>query len=283
MVKIKNVERKKSGRSRRSSSKKPQEGNSAAVVVAGFGWAFLVAAIVWTVMTSQRDKQDFASHSARLHKAVAELQASADEAKQEVMAKKKELQTQINAEIRKQEGLHTEVQGLKLAAKELEPQTAPLERTLKKLQEAVGAVKQDAGLAGEGLDELRKKFDKLEARKFKLVDEYKERYEKMAEQYQEKIDRPEPEQLRQFYTSHRHTPFAPAAGFYAAEKMYGAKRSQDALRYYQDVVKRYPDSPYADRARNRITDIEGRVPLKKDDDDVVRDFIPYHPKKKPEE
>jgi TolA-binding protein len=284
MVKIKNVRRPApqagspgdSGAGPRAVRKSRRRGPSASGLAIGIlGWIAAAILVVMTALSITRERRQTDAIRAELPKRIEALQTAVPEREKQIAQEKRVLPDQINDKIKRQEALILEIKGLELTIQELEPQVRTLERTQKKLEESVAGMREDSGLTGEGVEALQARIDALVKKNDALKQEYKKRFLAMKAEFDERRARPEPEMMRQFYGSHRHTVFAPAAGFEAAEKLYSRKRSTDALRIYEDVVKRFPTSKYAEYAQARIAQIQGGVgyePL-----EPAPSFEPYHP------
>jgi len=262
MVKLKNVRKsstpspaaQKVSPARKRPASKPA--GSAGIVIGTIGWVVATALLVATGVVAKRCGDEVRRLRATVPVEMEKLQESVNKRQAEVSRRRTELGKVINKNITDQSGLITENQVFELVMKELQPEADSLTRNRDKLQKGVGALKEDIGLMGEGVGDLRKRLKGLLAKRTSLIEEYRRRYRVMLDVYKEKLARPEPEMIRQFYGGHRHTPFAPAAGFHAAEKMYEKRRSQDALRYYTELVRRFPDSGYVAHARTRIAQLQ---------------------------
>lgn len=279
MVKLKNIRKssipssatRKASPARKRPASKPA--GSAGIVIGVIGWVVAIALLVATGVVAKRCDDEARRLRATVPVEMERLQESVNKRQAEVSRRRTELGKVINKNIADQSGLITENQSLELILKELQPEADSMTRNRDKLQTGVDALKEDVGLMGEGVGDLRKRLDGLVAKRTSLIEEYRRRYRIMRNVYEEKIARPESEMMRQFYSGHRHTPFAPAAGFHAAEKMYEKRKSQDALRYYTELVKRFPDSEYVVHARTRIAQIQAGQRYEPFEPSIG--FIPY--------
>ncbi|OGV77497.1 MAG: hypothetical protein A3K19_27925 [Lentisphaerae bacterium RIFOXYB12_FULL_65_16] len=256
----------------------PSSGGGALAVTA---WVGFVATVIATIAIVAHNQSTVARIKASVTPAVKTLRETAEVRLQEISQRRTELSKQINELIAKQEKYHTEAQTFTLTCKRLQPQLEEAEKQAGKLKETIEVVQEDTGLAGEGLQEISEKLKTLEIQKKGLIDEYVKRYETMKIAFEDKLVRKDPEILRQFYSSHRHTPFAPAAGYYAGDFLYATRKSKDAIRCYEDVQARFPDSTYAPMCTNRIAEIKARKAFEKPDDDgekkavTVPPWVPY--------
>ena len=253
-------------------SGKQKTANTGATVAAGIGWVLFVAAAAASIAVNSNNAAGLAAVKASLPLELKKVQEDVNARQEAISTQRADVSKKINACIKKQLDLDARAQALELFIKDLKPSQQQLAAQADKIKDSVDAVREDASLAGGGLEGLTKKLDDLNREKRRLVDEYVQHYKDMQAAFEEKISRPEPDLMRAFYTTHRHTPFGPAAGYIAAEKLYEAKRSKDALRFYEDVQKRYPDSSYAEMCMNRIAEIQAR---KKYEGEVPTDFTPY--------
>ena len=275
MVKVRKVSRdrvpaQQARRPVRAARKQPAPGG---IVLGIFGWLCLAVLAVLCIVKAKKNQETIARIGDTGRERLAALQTSVQHRQKEISERKVSLGKQINEHIAQQAKLVPRVKGMELTVAEIEPQEQSLARTEEKLRESAGALQEYATLTGQGAEELSAKLKEAQEKKLALVNEYRRRYEQMKAVFEDRLARPDPEQLRQFYGSHRHTPFGPAAGFFAAEKLYGKKRSQDARRYYEDILKRYPDSRYATLATTRLAQVEARNGYEPFDPPI--EVIPY--------
>lgn len=233
-----------------------------AVVFAVFGWLvalFLTAFAVADARSTRTRISGLADSRPDLVKQINDdCQARLDA----IAAEKKTATDEYNDKIDLQGKLDFDIKTLKLALTELEPQAKNAERTHRKLDESVTALKSDTTLTTEGVGELKARLAELEKTVADLAATYKRLEEAMRAEVTARMERPDPGFLKQWYNTHTYAVFGPAAGVLAAEKFYEKKRSQDALRLYEDVLRRYPDAanPYLDHCKTRIAQIEARTP-----------------------
>ncbi len=280
MVKIRNIrppapaaQRPSTGSPRRSGTARGSAG-SGGIVLGTVGWILASAFLVLVILSSRKQQTERRRIQADLVAKTAEIQASVETRQEQISQRKQMLEKQINGEIEKQEKALAEMETLKRELAELDPDVAELERSHSKLNKGVAALQEDVAITGEGLQDLRDRLRKLEGRRDALKEEYRRRFQTMKQDFDTRKKRSEPEALRQFYGSHGHTVFAPAAGFFAAEKLYVKKRSKEALRLYNDVLRKYPDSPYAEECKGRIERIRARQPYVASDPPIG--FRPHH-------
>jgi hypothetical protein len=234
----------------------------------------LLIGLMAATLVGQR--RQAAAVRADLLPALAAIQASAEPRKQDLVRERADLVTKINEQVTRQEGLLPKIRSAEAAIKELEPQVKTLDRAQSKLTETVGALQADQDLTGEGVAVLQAKLADLERTQGRLKEEYKTRFQAMRAAFEAAKEAPEPAAIRQFYATHRQSAFAPAAGFYAAERLYATKHSGDALRLYKEVVRLYPGSVYVESCKGRIAQIDAGGKYSEPAAAAV-DFEPYLP------
>ncbi len=234
------------------------------MVFAIFGWllalTFIGLAVADARFTRTRLQGLVDSYPDRVKEIQQDVQTRLDA----IGGKKKTATEEYNEKIDLQGKLDFDIKTLKLALAELEPQAKNAERTHRKLDESVAALKSDTSLTSESVDDLKAKLAGLEKTIADLSATYKRLEDAMRAEVAARIARPDPGFLKQWYNSHTDSVFGPAAGVFAAEKLYEKKRSQDALRVYEDVLRRYPDkaNPYLDHCKTRIAQIEAHTPYR---------------------
>jgi len=169
----------------------------------------------------------------------------------------------IDDEIDAQTKLMRNAAALRKTVAALKSQEAAKKAQVEKLKTGAVIVGEDAQLTGEGVAKLTTECAQVQQQKQDLLKTYAERYATMKALYEQKLARAEPEMIRQFYGSHQNTPFAPAALFFAAEKLYETKKSGDAQRLYDTLIKKYADSGYVTYAQQRLEQIKERTPYEK--------------------
>ncbi|MBN2451605.1 MAG: hypothetical protein JXR77_14550 [Lentisphaeria bacterium] len=248
---------------------------AAALAVGILGWLAVGLALLSLALSLSRRRASMAEVRAGLEPGLKEIQDSVEPRRLELVQEKERLTAAVNDLIKRQEDLVLRLKGLELTVRELEPQVVTLTRTREKLGESVESLAADQTLTGEGVEALQQKLADLERNRDRLKENYRTRFSAMRALYEKNLDDPDPDRMRQFYSAHRHTVFAPAAGFYAGEKLFAAKRSADALRLYKEVARLYPKSLYAREAANRISQIEAGGKYSEPAGPI--DFEPYLP------
>lgn len=241
---------------------RPAGTSPGAVVFAVFGWLAALVLVVLAVADARATRAKIQQLADSRPDRVKEIQQDMQTRLDAIAAKKKTATDEYNEKIDLQGKLDFDIKTLKLTLAELEPQAKSAERTHKKLDESVTALKSDTSLTTESVDDLKTKLAALEKTIVALSATYKRQEEAMRAEVTARIERPDPGFLKQWYSTHTYSVFGPAAGVFAAEKFYEKKRSQDALRLYEDVLRRYPDkaNPYLDHCKTRIGQIEARTP-----------------------
>jgi TolA-binding protein len=133
-----------------------------------------------------------------------------------------------------------------------EAEAADLKTALAMLEQEIGGTRDSLAVSSENLKGLETKLNELLQEKDKLIDDYERRYVEMKAVYEVKLRAEDAMQLGHFYSSHRHTPFAPAAAFFTGEKLYQTEDFPFAEKHYGEILRRYPKSEYASYAIERI-------------------------------
>jgi TolA-binding protein len=249
-------------RHRHTTPRGQNSASPAGVLLAVFGWAaalaFLALAVADARSTRHALTQLANSKPDRVDAINADCQAKLDA----IFADKKEATEEYNEKISLQGKLDFEIKTIGLALEQLEPQAKSAERTHRKLKETVEALKSDTTLTTEGVEGLKTKLAALEKAVEAKRTTYKRLENAMRNQLEEFIGRPDETMLKHWYASHQYSVFGPAAGVFLAEKLYEKKHSPDALRVYEDLLKRYPGAanPYLDHCKTRIEQIQARTP-----------------------
>lgn len=234
--------------------------NSATIwlIIGVIGWILAAVCLGIMLRNNSLHQQRMKKLQATLPARIKAIQAQAEVQKQEVHTQQSTVVEQLNTANAEQSKLLPEVQKLtkKLLAKQ--QNQAALEKTIAELDQQIKAARDKANAAGRLLSAGKAELAKKEALKSKLMRRYRRRYQVMRDDLRERLKKGSAPQLRIFYYSRRHTPFAPCAGFYAAELYYKLRKSADALKIYQDIVERFGDSPYAGPAQERIAQIQAR-------------------------
>jgi len=232
------------------------------VVFAVFGWLAALLLTVLTVADARSTRTRVSELATSKPDLVKQINDDCQARLDAIAAEKKTATDEYNDKIDLQGKLDFDIKTLKLALTELEPQAKNAERTHRKLDENVTALKSDTTLTTEGVGELKARLAELEKIIAELTATYKQLEETMRAEVTARMERPDPGFLKQWYNTHTHTVFGPAAGVLAAERFYEKKRSQDALRLYEDVLRRYPDAanPYLEHCKTRLAQIEARTP-----------------------
>ena len=223
------------------------------------GWLLAIGLGLWAAGLEWEGRNSLAQPQAQRKANRVRRQAEQQERETASTARQGQLIDAINAEVAAQGKLLKQIAGATAAVSSLETEKTARETRRARLTEGQAAVKGDVDVMGEGIQELQARMAALQKEKTGLVKEYSDRYRRMKKLYEEKAARPEPEMLRQFYQTHQNTPFAPAALFFTAEKLFQKRRSADAQRFYEDLTRKFPDSVYLQPAQKRLSDIQSRL------------------------
>lgn len=250
---------------------RPDAGRATGAVVAALGWVATLVLAVALLVTFFLGRS--AQEAARIRVAAdyRAVQGEVQVRQEQYNKKHEELVDQLNALIEVENKLTKDISLVRAECTDLKAVAEETRTRAARTKSSASAVTENVTMLGEDREELQGRVDKLQAARTELVQTYTEYYNRMKAAYDQKLARPEPEVMRQFYSSHQNTPFAPAACYAAAEKLYEAKRSVDAERLLEELVRKYGDSTYAARAQQRLAAIKAHEPYRKDD----ARFVPY--------
>jgi chromosome segregation ATPase len=259
-------------RTPRARSRGDAGGGVGGVLWGGIGWLLAIGVGIWAVLLVRDGRASLVRTQALREANRAQRQTELQQQEMASAARRKQLVETINAEVATQEKLLKGIAESGAAAASLLVDKAERETRRNRLKAGGVALKSDVEVMGEGIQELQARITALQKEKIDLMKEYAERYRRMKKLYEERLVRPEPEMLRQFYQTHQNTPFAPAALFFTAEKLFQKRRSSDAQRFYEDLIKKFPDSAYLQPAQKRLSDIQARLAYEPIEE---LGFVPY--------
>ena len=231
---------------------KRENKSSVAITFAVLGWLlFLFLCWKCTSTASYRREKiaEIGASHAELHKA---LQAKIDKQNSKVSSIKLKTGTDINDNNTEQAKLIGINNALEPRLETAEAAAAELETAVATLEEEIGGSRDSLAVSNEDIKALEMRLNELLQEKKKLIDDYKLRYIEMKAVYEAKRRKQDAMQLGHFYSSHRHTPFAPAAAFFTGEKLYQTEDFPFAEKHYGEILRRYPKSEYASYAIERI-------------------------------
>ena len=226
--------------------------SSVAVTFAALGW-LLFLFFCWkctSTLSHRRTKvAEIGANYAELHKT---LQARISKQNSQVNSIKLKTGTDINDNNTEQAKLIGMNNALEPRLETIRAEVAELETAVATLEEEVSGTRDSLAVSNEDIKSLETKLNELLQEKEKLIDDYKSRYVEMKAVYEAKRREEDAMQLGHFWSSHRHTPFAPAAAFFAGEKQYQTEDFPFAAKHYGEILRRYPKSEYASYAIERI-------------------------------
>jgi TolA-binding protein len=226
--------------------------SSVAITFAALGWLLFLFLCWKCTSTLSYRRAEIASIGVthvELHKA---LQSRIDKQNSQVNRIKLKTGTGINDNNTEQAKLIGINNALKPQLETAKAEVAELETEVATREEEINGARDSLAVSNEDIKGLETKLTELLQEKEKLIDDYKRRYVEMKAVYEEKSREEDAMQLGHFWSSHRHTPFAPAAAFFAGEKLYQTEDFPFAAKYYGEILRRYPKSGYASYAIERI-------------------------------
>lgn len=226
--------------------------SSVAITFAALGW-LLFLFLCWkctSTLSHRREKiAEIGVNHAVLHKT---LQAKIDKQNSQMNSIKRKTVTDINDNNAKQAKLIGTNNALDPRLATVEFEVDELETAVATLEKEVSGTRDSLAVSNEDIKSLETKLSELLLEKEKLIEDYKHRYVEMKAVYKTKRGEEDAMQLGHFYSSHRHTPFAPAAAFFTGEKLYQSEDYPFASKHYGEILRRYPKSAYATHAIERI-------------------------------
>lgn len=234
-----------------------------AVVTGVAGWVtFVLLTVILIVFASQNQtalKRIEADHQARLRALQDEVQKRLAESTEQ----RNKLTDNMNKVVDQINKLNPDIRALEVGTASIRKQVPTLQEQLAKKKANTDAEKEDVQLLGEGKGDLGESYAAMRQERERLMTEYIDKYRTMKGQYEDRVAKADPEVIRGFFSTHQNTPFGPAALFFAAEKIYEKRKSVDAERLYNDLLRKYPDCGYAEHAKSRLARIKEHVPYEK--------------------
>lgn len=253
-----------------------KKGSSPLGILVGLvGWlicAGLIAFMVTVRVDSQNKREQL---KAEFKKDVAELQETLERQQEKIKERSDNLISAIEEQQREQRELEAKIDTIEEETPKLEEKREEMKKKYAQLDRKVANLREEAGLTGESRSEVLDRLRQAEHRRNQLKQEYIQKYYSMQDDYQKAVRKNSAEQSRRFFNSHRGTPFAPAAAYDAGEKYRMNGKADEALRMYQEILDNYPESYYAQRARERISMVEDREPGWDQVAPSVLDLKPY--------
>lgn len=258
---------------RRPGARKKEDKSTVTTAAVVLGWLlFAFLAFKFARTTSIRDDRigRIRASQADLHN---KHQEDVDAKKKAIHNRKMAAATTINEQNSAQAVVNSIVnKRLRPESEKLQTAVADLEQVVEKLTANVQTIAADLGTSGNELDRLKTRMRELGTEETKLKREYQQKYKEMKAVYREKLGKPDPAHIAQFYESHDYTPFAPAAAFFTAEQQYAINDSEFAVGYYKKILRHFPKSKYANYAMDRIEQIEKGQPYQEN----KVEFYPYN-------
>ncbi|MDX9979198.1 MAG: hypothetical protein RBU25_04025 [Lentisphaeria bacterium] len=173
-----------------------------------------------------------------------------------IAAEKRLAADQHNELLALQGRLEFDIKTLKLSLAELEPQAKNAERNFRKLSET-SAHPEAPPPSPENLAERKSRLAELERANQELRAQYQLLENELRANLQAILEQPDPIPLKQWYAARSHTVFAPAAGVFAAEKLYAREAAREALDLYEEILRRFPEpaNPKLPHCRDRVRQI----------------------------
>jgi TolA-binding protein len=241
----------------------PSSGGGAGVVIGIIGWLFAVGTLGFAGMQHSKFGNQQADirrdRDARLEK----LQADVKVRQETLDSRRKEVAAAIAAEVDGQSSTIRSRKTTGLVSGKMAEAADEVAGEQDKLAAAAEAKAKAADAAGVTLSALQKEVRAAEKEKRRLKNDYARRYRDLRNKFEAKAEHPEPAQIKLFFKQYAHSPFGPAAGFLAAEKLYERGELENAARQYQEVIRRYPQTGYATQARTRAAQAKGKEKFEK--------------------
>lgn len=232
----------------------------AGILLGGMGWLVAVLAMVCLVATWIHVNRRLADVEAKLEPALEDVRRSRERRQDDLTAERERLAATMNDLLKREEDLTLKIKQVEATVAELEPQVKTLTRAAETLRAELESSTQNGEGMSQSVEDLEEDIAELESIRDGLKDVYKRRFLTLDAAYREAKADQDPDRLRDFYEAHQHTVFAPAAAFHAARKLMAADREPDAMRLYNELVRRYQGSVYAREAKEEIARIEAGEP-----------------------
>jgi len=238
--------------------RQPKKTHPLIQVLAIFGWLGAIAAGIVMARTITQNEARVKAVTVTLNPRLQALQAEANERGGGMQAQQAELAKQISSAQQQRNEKFAAVQQQQAIIAELEPQLQGKQQQQQRLRDRVQNAAEEVQMVGAGLDEVQAKLREVSNERNRLYEAYVAGYRAFERDFRERLASNDPVRLRLFFYTNSHTPFAPAAGYFAGELFYAARNNQDAERCYRQIIRQYPDSAYAQHSQTRIEQLEAR-------------------------
>ncbi len=247
--------------------------SSLLTTIAVLGWFGTVVGVGLVAYTLYHKSARIAGVKASLSAGVDKIQVEVDVKQKELNDRKVFLADDINRHEEQRIKLGLGIQVVKKEIEGLQSDVEVLEREVKKLQVDVDARREDLEISRKGVADLRQQVNDVINFKENLKIDYIDRYNALRARFEEAMGRIESIYLSSIYTNYKHSPFAPAAAYFAGEKNYAMGNGEVGAKYYKYIIKRFKKSHYFEPARERLVDVKNAVPYEPND----VGFEPFRP------
>jgi len=232
-------------------------------LLAGVGWALtLVLLVAWMSIHNQNE--------ARLQEARAKTTAELNEwkektatVKERVEKGRQEITRELNTAVAAERELRGEIAVLEKDIAELEAKRMKIAKQMAKIGENFTPVGDDAIDTGVEAKKMAEKLRDATRLRNKLWRAYSKRYHALNKMFYEARKEKKPAKMSAFFEKAKHTPFGPAAAWFAAEKYYQAGWHTRAKSLYKYIRDNFSDSPYSNYVAERLQQVAAEAKYKR--------------------
>lgn len=179
-----------------------------------------------------------------------------DEELEELATTKKTLAKDVTTLQKEGDALRQRVDAIRPVVDQLEDELAKLDEEKEEVTVDIAEEVVKKSPADEQMLRLLKQIEQMKKFREHLLQEFKTKYTKLKQELRQQVDQNDPDRLYLFFVENQRTAFGPAALFFAADGFVRKNRLDRSERYYERLIRDYPDSAYAEPARKRLAAVE---------------------------
>jgi TolA-binding protein len=234
--------------------------NPVVMIIALIGWILAAVALFGAISANSTQQAVLQEIQDSLPEKMAAMQAEVNAKTRTFNTSGQETATKIEEKNTTISELFTEVQELEIEANKLSEERAALEKKLTETKQLKAANEAALAETQKQLEETTAQLIKISNKKDKAKAYYRKHYAALESKLRDLVDSGGGNQVKHFFYTYSHTPFGPAAGFHAGDKLYKERASADARKVFERVARQYPGSSYSGAAKDRLEELNARVP-----------------------
>jgi TolA-binding protein len=258
-----------------ATSRRAAPGRLRGIVIGVLGWLAAIGAGALVILLPGANSGKAACETARANAQMEQFRLKTGSRIAACRQKSNALREQIKTIVNEETRLLHQIQERQAERAALEHEVGSLEKDIAALEQTISRTQNSTDADSERVEDLEIKLDRMKKTTRRLFAAYRKQYAELKARYEEAVRRSEPWMIRQFYGRYPDSPYAPAACFFTAEKMYAARDVANARRMYKTLLKQFSDSPYSLYVRKRLAQLDARLRYRPWD--VPVKFYPYKP------